>query len=104
MTIWHLTHVQAAPINFGQNKFNKLNYIAFRPIPWAFEEKKINFVKLQSQVQTSVMGLGVDFVLPLSQQEQQQQQEAPLTKIYQKGVYLKAKIWHINQSWAFGWV
>ena len=37
------------------------------------------FVKLQSQVQTSVLGLGVDFVLPLSQQEQQ-----PPPKIYQK--------------------
>ena len=33
------------------------------------------FVKLQSKVQTSVLGLGVDFVLPLSQQEQQQEQE-----------------------------
>ena len=45
-------------------------------------------VKLQSQVQTSVLGLGVDFVLPLSQQEQQQEeQEEPLTEIYQKGVY-----------------
>ena len=32
-------------------------------------------VKLQSKVQTSVLGLGVDFVLPLSQQQQQQQQE-----------------------------
>ena len=27
------------------------------------------------KVQTSVLGLGVDFVLPLSQQEQQEQQE-----------------------------
>ena len=32
-------------------------------------------VKLQSKVQTSVLGLGVDFVLPLSQQQQQQEQE-----------------------------
>ena len=40
-----------------------------------------DFVKLQSQVQTSVLGLGVDFVLPLSQeQEQQQQQEEPPPK------------------------
>ena len=34
-----------------------------------------DFVKLQSQVQTSVLGLGVDFVLPLSQQQEQEQQE-----------------------------
>ena len=33
-----------------------------------------------------VFRLGVDFVLPLSQEQQQQQQEEePLTKIYQKG-------------------
>ena len=36
---------------------------------------KTPFVKLQSQVQTSVLGLGVDFVLPLSQQQQQEPQE-----------------------------
>ena len=30
-------------------------------------------VKLQSQVQTSVLGLGVDFVLPLSQQQEQEE-------------------------------
>ena len=39
------------------------------------------FVKLQSKVQTSVLGLGVDFVLPLSQEqeeeEQQQKEEEP---------------------------
>ena len=29
----------------------------------------------KSKVQTSVLGLGVDFVFPLSQQEQQQQQQ-----------------------------
>ena len=33
------------------------------------------FVKLQSPVQTSVLGLGVDFVLPLSQQQQEQEQQ-----------------------------
>ena len=33
------------------------------------------FVKLQSKVQTSVLGLGVDFVFPLSQEQQQEQQE-----------------------------
>ena len=32
-------------------------------------------VKLQSKVQTSVLGLGVDFVLPLSQQEQEQEEQ-----------------------------
>ena len=39
------------------------------------------FVKLQSQVQTSVLGLGVEFALPLSQQqEQEQQQQEPPPK------------------------
>ena len=39
------------------------------------------------QTPGAVLRLGVDFVLPLSQQEEQQQeeQEKPLTKIYQKG-------------------
>ena len=32
-------------------------------------------VKLQSEVQTSVLGLGVDFVLPPSQQQQEQQEQ-----------------------------
>ena len=36
-----------------------------------------NFVKLQAKVQTSVLGLGVDFVLPLSQQEQQEEEPPP---------------------------
>ena len=36
----------------------------------------------------SLVRLGVDFVLPLSQEkQQQQQQQEPLTKIYQWGVY-----------------
>ena len=39
-------------------------------------------VKFQSKFQTSVLGLGVDFVLPMShqqqeQQEQEQQEEPP---------------------------
>ena len=34
-----------------------------------------NIVKLQSKVQTSVLGLGVDFILPLSQQQQQEEQQ-----------------------------
>ena len=34
-----------------------------------------DFVKLQSKVQASVLGLGVDFVFPLSQEQQEQQQE-----------------------------
>ena len=37
-------------------------------------------VKLQSQVQNLVLGLGVDFVLPLSQQEEQKQEEDPQSK------------------------
>ena len=39
--------------------------------------KGMNIVKLQSQVQTSVLGLEVDFVLPLSQQQQEQEEEPP---------------------------
>ena len=35
----------------------------------------LSFVKLKSQVQTSVLGLLVDFVLPLSQQEQEQREQ-----------------------------
>ena len=45
------------------------------PIPASGTQKKTeksHIVKLQSKVQTSVLGLGVDFVLPLSQQQQQQ--------------------------------
>ena len=38
---------------------------------------KYTIVKLQPHVPTSVLGLGVDFVLPLSQQQQQQQQQEP---------------------------
>ena len=34
-------------------------------------------VKLQSKVQTSVLGLGVDFLSPLSQQQEQQEEEPP---------------------------
>ena len=34
-------------------------------------------VKLQSKVQTSVLGLGVDFVFPLSQQQQQEEEQPP---------------------------
>ena len=45
------------------------------------------FVKLQSKVQTLVLGLGVDFVFPLSQQQQQQQEEEqqPPPKSIRKG-------------------
>ena len=47
-------------------------------------------VKIQSKVQISVLGLGVDFVLPLSQeqeqQEQQEQQEEPPPKSIIRGV------------------
>ena len=41
-------------------------------------------VKLQSQVQTSVLGLGVDFVLPLAQQQDhQEQEEEPQQKLWE---------------------
>ena len=36
----------------------------------------------KSKVQTSVLGLEVDFVFPLSQEQEQEQQEEPLTEIY----------------------
>ena len=42
-----------------------------------------SFVKLQSKVQTSVLGLGVDFVFPLLQKqehEQEQEQQEPSPK------------------------
>ena len=44
------------------------------------------------------LGLGVDFVLPLSQQQQQQQQQQqePPTKIYRKDLKYKCEIWHIS--------
>ena len=44
-------------------------------------------VKLQSKAQTSVLGLGVDFVFPLSQhQEQEQEQEQlPPPKFIRRG-------------------
>ena len=37
----------------------------------------VDIVKLQVKVQTSVLGQGVDFVLPLSQQEEQAEEEEP---------------------------
>ena len=49
--------------------------------------KGMNIVKLQSQVQTSVLGHGVDFVYTLSQQQQQQEQEEePPPKSMRRGV------------------
>ena len=48
------------------------------PIPASGTQRrktgKSHIVKLQSKVQTSVLGLGVDFVLPMSQQQEQEQQ------------------------------
>ena len=51
-----------------------------------------------------VFRLGVDFVLPLSQEEQEeeeqeeeeQEEEEPPTKIYQKEVYYGLEIWHLD--------
>ena len=41
----------------------------------------MNFVKLQSKLNSSVqVGQGVDFVFPPSQEQQQQQQEEPSPK------------------------
>ena len=52
---------------------------------WAWQLFKIDLQVCLRYFKTpgSVLSLGVDFVLPLSQQEQEQQQEEPLTKIYQ---------------------
>ena len=65
-------------------------------------------VKLQSQVQTSVLGLGVDFVLPLSQQQkqeqQEQEQEEPSPKFLKgtvlgdKGQGIGIRKWHRGQG------
>ena len=41
-----------------------------------------------------VFRLGVDFVLPLSQEEEEEQE--PPTKIYQKEVYYGLEIWHLD--------
>ena len=41
-------------------------------------------VKLQSKVQASVLGLGVDFVFPLSQEEEEQEQ--PHQNITEKSI------------------
>ena len=48
------------------------------------------------QTPGKVFRLGVDFVLPLSQQEEQEQEEEPLTKIYQKAVYYSYFSWGIG--------
>ena len=57
-------------------------------------------VKIQSKVQISVLGLGVDFVLPLSQeqeqQEQEQEQEQPPTKIWKKDEYYRSEILNLG--------
>ena len=50
-----------------------------------------DFVKLQSQVQTSVLGLGVDFVLPLSQQQEQEEEEEEPPPKFNWSLTLKAK-------------
>ena len=39
----------------------------------------------KSKVKTSVLGLGVDFVFPLSQQQEQQQQQQPPPKSIRRG-------------------
>ena len=70
-----------------------------------FSYQKVIFVKLQSKVQTSVLGLGVDFVLPLSQQEQQQQQEEEPHQNVPEGnilevLYLAESLTNPNQTLA----
>ena len=71
------------------------------------------FVKLQSQVQTSVLGLGVDFILPLSKEEEQalsqrveqEEQDHHQTKYFRNGqrknwsLTLKTKSCSANKIW-----
>ena len=52
------------------------------------ELKEDDVLKLQSQVKTSVLELGVDFVLPLSRQEQE---EEPPSKSIGESLPLKTK-------------
>ena len=68
---------------------NYFQYISFMLL----NIDSFNIVILQSQVQTSVLGLGVDFVLHLSQQqeeeqedEEEEQQQASLPKSIRRGV------------------
>ena len=44
-----------------------------------------DIVKLQSKVQASAFGLGVDFVFPLSQEEEQEEEQEPSPKSIRKG-------------------
>ena len=57
---------------------------------YTFIEISKYFFKYFCQTPGSVFRLGVNFVLPLSQeqeeQEQEEEEEEPLTKIYQNGV------------------
>ena len=61
------------------------------------------------QTPDKIFRLGVDFVLPLSQEEDQQEheeeQQEPLTKIYEKGVYLTRRLlmgfWLLTQNFSF---
>ena len=51
-----------------------------------YKEQHSIIVKLQLKVHTSVFGIGVDFVFPLSQQQQQQQeQEQPHQNLSEGG-------------------
>ena len=44
-------------------------------LDWGLKAQNGLFVKLKSQVQTSVLGLRVDFDLPLSQEEEEEEEE-----------------------------
>ena len=51
-----------------------------------FQNELLSNSSLKSKVQTSVLGLGVDFVFPLSQQQQQkEQEEEPPPKSIRRG-------------------
>ena len=63
---------------------------------WKYEiftlkEKIQNIVKPQSKVQTSVLGQGVDFVFPLSQQQEQEQEKQPPPKSSRRGCTRRLK-------------
>ena len=70
------------PLNNAQNRrpIFDLAGLARLYLKEGFRKHMGHLVKHQSKVQTSVSGLGVDFVFPLSQEEQEQQEEVPTPK------------------------
>ena len=64
--------------------FNRIVQSIYKNAPLLF--CLLSNSSLKSKVQTSVLGLGVDFVFPLSQeQEQEEQEEQPPPKYIRRG-------------------